>query len=139
MEDSIFTKIVRGEIPSHKVYEDDQTLAFLSIYPSVEGHTLVIPKQQVASLWDLDDQTYQAVMMTTKKVAQRLKAVLGTERVGEKVIGLDVPHAHVHLVPFTTPQEYYAHETTDEPNHEALSALAARLYFSLPEPTAAAE
>jgi len=139
MEDSIFTKIVRGEIPSHKVYEDDQTLAFLSIYPSVEGHTLVIPKQQVASLWDLDDQTYQAVMMTTKKVAQRLKAVLGTERVGEKVIGLDVPHAHVHLVPFTTPEEYYAHETTDEPNHEALSALAARLYFSSPEPAAVAE
>lgn len=129
MEDSIFTKIVRGDIPSHKVYEDDQTLAFLSIYPSVPGHTLVIPKTQVAHLWDLDDDTYQAVMMTTKKVALRLKEVLGTERVGEKVIGLDVPHAHVHLVPFTYAADYYAHETTTEPDHEALAAMAARLAF----------
>lgn len=129
MEDSIFTKIVRGDIPSHKVYEDEHTLAFLSIYPSVQGHTLVIPKKQVANLWDLDDDTYQAVMMTTKKVALRLKEVLGKERVGEKVIGLDVPHAHVHLVPFTTPDEYYARETTADPDHAALAAMAARLAF----------
>ena len=130
MEDSIFTKIVRGELPSHKVYEDEQTLAFLSIYPSVQGHTLVIPKKQVASLWELDDETYQAVMYTTKRVALRLQEVLGTERVGEKVIGLDVPHAHVHLVPFTDAKDYYAHETTEEPNHAALAALAERLRFS---------
>lgn len=129
MNDSIFTKIIKGEIPSHKVYEDDKTLAFLSIYPSVEGHTLVIPKVQVESLWNLTDDDYNAVMNTTKKVAKRLKEVLGTERVGVKVIGLDVPHAHVHLVPFTTAAEYYAKETTDEPNHEALAELAAKLAF----------
>ncbi|HWT40346.1 MAG TPA: HIT domain-containing protein, partial [Dongiaceae bacterium] len=108
---------------------DDKTLAFLSIYPSVEGHTLVIPKAQVISLWDLSDDEYIAVMNTTKKVAQRLKEVLGTKFVGEKVIGLDVPHAHVHLIPFSTAQEYYKAETTNEPDHAALAALAGRLAF----------
>jgi histidine triad (HIT) family protein len=129
MQDSIFTKIVNGELPSHKVYEDDLTLAFLSIYPSVVGHTLVIPKKQVEALWDLDTKTYAAVMDTTRKVAVRLRDALNVERVGERVIGLDVPHAHVHLVPFNTPEEFYAKETADEPNHEALAALAAKLHF----------
>jgi histidine triad (HIT) family protein len=129
MQDSIFTKIVNGELPSHKVYEDDLTLAFLSIYPSVVGHTLVIPKKQVEALWDLDTETYAAVMDTTRKVAVRLRDALNVERVGERVIGLDVPHAHVHLVPFNTPEEFYAKETADEPNHEALAALAAKLHF----------
>jgi len=129
MQDSLFTKIIKGEIPSHKVYEDEKTLAFLSIYPSVEGHTLVIPKAQVESLWDLSTDDYQALMETTRKVALRLRDVFDVERVGEKVIGLDVPHAHVHLVPFNTPEEYYAKETTDEPNHAALAAVAQRLSF----------
>jgi histidine triad (HIT) family protein len=129
MEDSIFTKIVKGEIPSHKVYEDEKTLAFLNISPSVEGHTLVIPKTQVASLWDLSDEDYMAVMLTTKKVAARLQHVLGTRLVGEKVVGLDVPHAHVHLIPFDTPEEYYAHETDAEPDHAALAQLAEKLRF----------
>ena len=129
MQDSLFTKIIKGEIPSHKVYEDEKTLAFLSIYPSVEGHTLVIPKAQVESLWDLKTEDYQAVMETTRKVALQLRDVLGVERVGEKVIGLDVPHAHVHLVPFDTPEEYYAKETTDEPDHAVLAAIAERLKF----------
>ena len=129
MQDSLFTKIIKGEIPSHKVYEDEKTLAFLSIYPSVEGHTLVIPKAQVESLWDLSTDDYQAVMETTRKVALRLRDVFDVERVGEKVIGLDVPHAHIHLVPFNTPEEYYAKETTDEPNHVALAAVAQRLSF----------
>jgi len=129
MQDSIFTKIIKGEIPSHKVYEYEKTLAFLSIYPSVEGHTLVIPKAQVESLWDLSTDDYQALMETTRKVALRLRDVFDVERVGEKVIGLDVPHAHVHLVPFNTPEEYYAKETTDEPNHVALAAVAQRLSF----------
>jgi len=129
MQDSLFTKIIKGEIPSHKIYEDEKTLAFLSIYPSVEGHTLVIPKAQVETLWDLNSEDYVAVMQTTQKVALRLRHVLGVERVGEKVIGLDVPHAHVHLVPFNSPEEYYAKETTDEPDHAALAAIAERLKF----------
>ncbi len=129
MEDSIFTKIIKGKIPSHKIYEDDKTLAFLSIYPSVTGHTLIIPKLQVESLWDLPSDDYLAVMRTAQKVALRLREVLGVERVGEKVIGLDVPHAHVHLVPFNTAAEYYSKETSDEPDHEALASIAERLAF----------
>jgi histidine triad (HIT) family protein len=129
MEDSLFTKIVKGEIPSHKVYEDDKTLAFLNIYPSVTGHTLVIPKVQVESVWDLPSEDYLAVMRTAQKVALRLREILEVERVGEKVIGIDVPHAHVHLVPFNTAPEYYAKEATDEPDHAALAALAERLKF----------
>ncbi|MFZ3009996.1 MAG: HIT domain-containing protein [Candidatus Microsaccharimonas sp.] len=129
MEDSIFTKIIKGEIPSHKIYEDGKTLAFLSIYPSVVGHTIIIPKVQVESLWDLEDDDYQAVMATAKKVALRLKEVLGVERIGEKVIGLDVPHAHVHLVPFTTAEQYYASETHNEPDHAKLAVLAETLRF----------
>ena len=129
MQDSLFTKIIKGEIPSHKIYEDEKTLAFLSIYPSVEGHTLVIPKAQVETLWDLTTEDYLAVMETTQKVALRLRDVLRVERVGEKVIGLDVPHAHVHLVPFNSPEEYYAKETTDEPDHAELAAIAERLKF----------
>jgi histidine triad (HIT) family protein len=130
MQKSIFTKIINGELPSHKIYEDEQTLAFLNIYPSVKGHTLVIPKKQVEHLWDLEDGDYQAVMATTKKVALRLRDVLGVERVGERVIGLDVPHAHVHLVPFNTAEEYYAPETKAEPDHAAMAALAEKLHFS---------
>ena len=129
MQDSLFTKIIKGEIPSHKVYEDDKTLAFLSIYPSVPGHTLVIPKTQVESLWDLNADDYLAVMQTAQKVALRLRDVLEVERVGEKVVGLDIPHAHIHLIPFNTAEEYYAKETTDEPDHAALAAIAERLRF----------
>lgn len=129
MQDSLFTKIIKGEIASHKIYEDDKTLAFLSIYPSVIGHTLVIPKTQVESLWDLIPEDYLAVMQTAQKVALRLKDMLGVEYVGEKVIGLDVPHAHVHLIPFNAAEEYYAKETTGEPDHAALAAIAERLKF----------
>jgi histidine triad (HIT) family protein len=129
-EETLFTKIVTGEVPSHKIYEDERTLAFLNIYPAVKGHTLVIPKAQVATVWALTDDDYVAVMRTAKKVAHRLKEVLEVERIGEKIIGVDVPHAHVHLIPFNNPAEYYARETTDEPNHVELAALAGTLYFT---------
>lgn len=130
-EPSIFTKIIRGEIPSHTIYEDEKTLAFLDIYAVVEGHTLVIPKTQVEFVWDLESDDYWAVMATTQKVAQRLREVLGVPYVGEKVVGTDVPHAHVHLIPFTTTDEYHrsGQENADQPDHDALSALAKRLAF----------
>ena len=130
-EPSIFTQIVRGEIPSHKVFEDERTLAFLDIYAVVEGHTLVIPKAQVEFLWDLPDEDYQAVMTTVKKVATRLREVLGVPYIGEKVVGTDVPHAHVHLVPFRTSEEYHraGQVNRTEPDHAALAALAETLAF----------
>lgn len=128
-EPSIFTKIIRGEIPCHKVYEDEQTLAFLDIYAVVEGHTLVVPKKQVEFLWDLDEADYQTVMDTTKKVAKRLREVLSVSYVGEKVVGVDVPHAHVHLIPFSDVATYHRAgvDNVTEPDHTKLAALAAKL------------
>jgi histidine triad (HIT) family protein len=130
MQESIFTKIVRGEIPCHKVYEDDSTLAFLDIHPVQPGHTLVIPKKQVEFVWDLDDELYAAVMATAKKVAQRLREMLGVPYVGEQVIGVDVPHAHVHVIPFTSVEEFRAvPDMGSEPDHAVLAEMAQKLYF----------
>ena len=130
MQDSIFTKIIRGEIPSHKIYEDALTYVFLDIYPAQPGHTLVIPKVQVEFVWDLDDKTYQAVMETTKKVALRLREVMGKPFVGERIVGIDVPHAHVQLIPFSTAEEFRAPQDMQaEPDHEALATLAKKLAF----------
>ncbi len=127
MEDSIFTKIIKGEIPCHKLYEDAKTLAFLDIHPVQPGHTLVIPKLQVDKVYDLDDDTYQAVMKTTKRLMLQLDRILG-KRVGLKVVGIDVPHAHVQLIPFGDPAELYATQDMDtEPDHAALGDMANRL------------
>lgn len=129
---TIFTQIIRGEIPCHKIYEDDKTLAFLDIHPVAEGHALVIPKTQVEFVWDLPDDDYQAVMATAKKVAGRLRDIIGKPYVGEMVVGIDVPHAHVHVVPFTEPQELqraFKPISAAEPDHAALAALAKKLTF----------
>lgn len=129
-EPSIFTKIIRGEIPSHKVYEDDRTLAFLDIFSPVPGHTLVVPKTEVEFVWDMDEEDYQAVMATAKKVAGRLRDVLDVPYVGEKVVGVDVPHAHVHLIPFYETKDFHrAGVENVEADHEALAAMAAKLAF----------
>lgn len=128
MQESIFTKIIKGEIPSHKIYEDDQTFAFLDIHPVTPGHTLVIPKKQVEFLWDLDDETYRAVMATSKKVALRLRDVLAVPYVGVQVVGVDVPHTHVHLIPFNNAAEYHQRaDMSAEPDHAELASLAERL------------
>ena len=102
---SIFSKIVAGEIPCYKVYEDDKTLAFLDINPESKGHTLVIPKVEVDKIYELSDEDYHALWATVKKVAARLEEVSG-RRTLMKVIGTDVPHAHVHLMPYDETWEY---------------------------------
>lgn len=132
MEDSIFTKIINGDIPSHKIYEDEHTYAFLDINPASEGHTLVVPKSQVEFVWDLDDDTYTALTCSVKKIAKHLREVTG-KHVGELVVGVDVPHAHIHLVPFSTPGDIRNAIGTpaSEPDHEALALVAKRL--ALPE------
>ena len=130
MNESIFTKIIKGDIPAHKVYEDALTLAFLDIHPLLEGHTLVIPKKQVEFVWDLADEDYEAVMATAKKVALRLREVLGTTYVGERIVGVDVPHAHVQLIPFNDAADLARHQDmSSEPDHQALADLAAKLAF----------
>ncbi len=130
MPDTIFTKIIKGEIPCHKIYENDQTLAFLDIHPVQPGHTLIIPKQQIEFVWDLPETDYQALMSATLKVAKRLRAVLGTRYVGERIVGVDVPHAHVQLIPFNVVDEFKAPQDMDaEPEHAALAAMAKKLVF----------
>lgn len=130
MEDSIFTKIIKGEIPCHKIYEDELTLAFLDIHPLQEGHALVISKEQIEFVWDLPDELYQAVMETTKKVALRLREVLPYPYVHERIVGIDVPHAHVQLIPFSNSDELRAQQDMNsEPDHEALAELAKKLAF----------
>jgi histidine triad (HIT) family protein len=130
MEDSVFTKIIKGEIPSNKIYEDELTLAFLNIYPDQPGHTLVIPKKQIDHLWDVPDKDYIAVMKTCKKVANRIREVLKPERVGVKVVGEEVPHAHVHLIPFNTLEEFKDTQPhLGEPDYKALEEMAKKLAF----------
>jgi histidine triad (HIT) family protein len=99
---SIFSKIVTGEIPAYKVAEDENFLAFLDISPVAEGHTLVIPKKEVDYLFDLDDELYTGLHLFAKKVAAGLKKAIACQKVGVLVLGLEVPHAHIHLVPMKT-------------------------------------
>lgn len=96
---SIFTKIVNGEIPAYKVAEDENYFAFLDIFPVAKGHTLVIPKKEVDYIFDLDNESYAGLQMFAKKVAKGLKKAIPCEKVGVLVLGLEVPHAHIHLVP----------------------------------------
>jgi len=96
---SIFTKIVNGEIPAWKVAEDENFFAFLDIFPVAKGHTLVIPKKEVDYLFDLDDETYAGLQLFAKKVALGIQKAIPCKKVGVMVLGLEVPHAHIHLVP----------------------------------------
>ena len=96
---SIFTKIINGEIPSYKIAEDEKCYAFLDISPLAEGHTLVVPKQEVDYIFDLEDELLMHLHLFAKKVAKAMKEVIECEKIGMAVIGLDVRHTHIHLVP----------------------------------------
>jgi histidine triad (HIT) family protein len=96
---SIFTKIINGEIPCYKIAEDDNFFAFLDINPNAKGHTLCVPKKEVDKLFELEDDLYLGLMMFSKKIAVALKKTVPCDRIGMTVIGLEVPHAHVHLIP----------------------------------------
>ncbi len=96
---TIFTKIVNGEIPCYKIDEDDQFLAFLDVNPNNKGHTLCIPKKEIDKIFDLDDNLYLDLMAFSKKIAKAIEKTVPCNRVGMSVIGLEVPHAHVHLIP----------------------------------------
>ena len=99
---TIFTKIVIGEIPSYKVAENERFYAFLDINPLVKGHTLIIPKKETDYIFDIDDEEYKDIFLFAKKVAKALKKVIPCEKIGIAVIGLEVPHAHIHLIPLKT-------------------------------------
>ena len=102
---SIFSKIVRGEIPSYKIAEDDNFLAFLDVFPLAVGHVLVIPKNEKDSIFDLDDQEYQGLWQFAKKTAKAIENTIPCKRVGIAVVGLEVPHAHIHLIPLQSVED----------------------------------
>ncbi len=99
---SIFSKIVSGEIPCHKIAETDDFLAFLDVFPVAPGHTLVIPKQEIDYIFDLDDELYMGLMKFAKQLAPAIEKAVPCKRIGVSVIGLEVPHAHVHLIPLNS-------------------------------------
>jgi histidine triad (HIT) family protein len=131
MQDSIFTKIIKGEIPSFTVYEDEKTLAIIDIYPIQPGQVVVVPKRQVGFVWDLEDEEYVALMRTVQKVGRKIReAFPEKERVGVMIEGLEVTdHAHVKVFPFSD-GEYRALPTKEEPDFAALEALAKKLRLS---------
>jgi histidine triad (HIT) family protein len=135
MEESVFTKIIKGDIPAHKVYEDDSTLAFLDIHPVMPGHVLVVPKNQVDHVDDLPEQDYTALFAAVRKVAKRVKEVLGTRRAVVLVMGYDIPHAHVHVLPSNSGNEFYTaigrikEVAETEPDQQKLAEMAERLRF----------
>ena len=102
---SIFTKIIKGEIPCYKIAEDDYFLAFLDVNPNAKGHTLCVPKQEIDKLFDLEDELYLGLMQFSKKIAVALEKSVPCKRIGMAVIGLEVPHAHVHLIPLNEMSE----------------------------------
>ncbi|MEM6515707.1 MAG: HIT family protein [Bacteroidota bacterium] len=102
---SIFSKIITGEIPSYKVAETEDYLAFLDINPNAKGHTLCIPKKEVDKIFDLDEKTYHGLMEFSRQVAQAIRKAIPCQRVGMSVIGLEVPHCHVHLIPLQTMED----------------------------------
>lgn len=127
-EPSIFTKIIRGEIPVHKIYEDDRVVAFLDGHPVNEGHTLVVSKKQVDHIWDLDDDDYIYLWQTAKKIGNHIREVSGAPRVGIIVEGFGVPHAHIHLIPIYHSNDLKKQQDrTKAPDNEALAKVAARL------------
>lgn len=102
---TIFTKIINGDIPCYKITEDDNYFAFLDINPNAKGHTLCIPKKEVDKIMDLDEETYSGLMAFSRKVGRAIEAAIDCKRVGITVIGLEVPHAHVHLIPLNDMKE----------------------------------
>lgn len=130
MQDCIFCKIIAGDIPSYKVYEDADTYAFLDIHPVNDGHTLVIPKQHVQFVHHLDDDVYQRVMATTKKTMLAIEKVIAPARVGVVIEGFDVDHAHVKIVPLTTPadiQTVHAGDPSEDRMKEIQDQLVAAI------------
>lgn len=128
MEDSLFTRIIKGEIPCHRIYEDDRVIAFLDVHPLHEGHTLVVPKTQVDHLWDLPQDDYVYLWNIVKTLGDHIRQTLETPRVGVVVEGFGVPHAHVHLVPIESGEDLKRHQDMSaEIDHEQLAQMAERL------------
>ena len=121
---TIFTRIVRGEIPSYKVAEDERFFAFLDINPLTKGHTLVVPKQETDYLFDLDDRTLADMIVFAKRIARKLKEKIECKRVAAVVLGLEVPHAHIHLIPIQDEKDVDFHKEKLKLSPEEFRAIA---------------
>ncbi len=128
---SIFTKIIEGEIPSYKIAENDKFLAFLDVFPLVLGHVLIVPKKEIDYIFDIEDAELSAMMVFAKKVAKAQKAAITCKRIGIAVIGLEVPHAHIHLVPMNTANDVNFTQPKIKPSAEELSKMAERIKSKL--------
>jgi histidine triad (HIT) family protein len=127
---TIFTKIINGEIPCYKITEDENFFAFLDINPNTKGHTLCVPKREVNKLFDLEADTYEGLMKFSRKVAKAIEKTVPCERIGMAVIGLEVPHVHVHLIPINEMKDMtFQHKTVVSP--EEMTALAKKIQEKL--------
>lgn len=130
MEESIFTKIINGDIPCYKIYEDERTIAFMDIHPVQKGHVLVVPKSQVDEFQELSSADYIALWNTVQKVSKRLKDVIKPKRIGIHIEGFDVPHAHVHVIPINHGIQDFLPSSTRQTIEQAdLEELAKTLAF----------
>ncbi|MBA3706728.1 MAG: HIT family protein [Bacteroidetes bacterium] len=128
---SIFTKIINGEIPSHKIAENDQFLAFLDVFPLVMGHVLVVPKKEIDYIFDLEDNVLSEMMIFSKKVAKAVRVAIPCKRIGLAIIGLEVPHAHIHLVPMNSANDVNFTQVKLKPSQEELSEIADKIRAKL--------
>lgn len=124
---SIFTRIIHREIPGEIIAEDDRFIAFLDVFPLVPGHTLVVPKEEIDYLFDIDDDALAAMILFAKKIAHAVKQAVPCKRIGVAVIGLEVPHAHVHLVPMNSMGDINFTKPKLKPTPEELKEVGARI------------
>lgn len=124
---SIFSKIIAGEIPCYKIAENEHYIAFLDVFPLKNGHTLVVPKKEIDYIFDLDDQTYLGLMAFAKEVAVAVKKAIPCNRVAISVIGLEVPHAHIHLIPMNTMNDVNFSNEKLKLSKEAFEEIASQI------------
>ena len=124
---TIFSRIIAGEIPSHKIAEDEEFYAFLDINPVAEGHTLVVPKEETDYLFDIDDDRLGRMMAFAKRIAAAQKAVIPCKRVGVAVLGLEVPHAHIHLIPITKESDMFFGKKKQTLSQDELAEIADKI------------
>lgn len=129
--ETIFTKIIKGEIPCYKIDENDQFIAFLDISPLAKGHTLVVPKKQIDYIFDIDDDTLSAMTIYAKKIAKAIEKTVKCERIGVAVVGLEVPHTHIHLVPINNISDLNFENPRVELSKEEFKALAEQIALNL--------
>ena len=133
---SIFTRIINGEIPSYRIAENDKFFAFLDINPQVDGHTLVIPKSETDNLWDLDDSYLAEALVFSKPIAKAIERAFHCNRCGMSVVGLEVPHAHIHLIPISTVQDMNPHGGRRSRSPEELKEVQNKILQQLQDGTA---